>query len=72
MNVIEVLLHHGATIDTIDVDGRQPIHYASQSQYCDQPDVIEFLCSQGAVIGANCPNGLVLSPVHFASAQNRV
>jgi ankyrin repeat protein len=72
INIIKILLHHGAAIDSIDVDGRQPLHYASQSQCCDGPDVIEFLCSHGADVDANCSKGLVSSPVHFASAQNRV
>ena len=68
--IAKILLDHGAAVDSTDLDGIQPLHYASHT--FDQPDVIRYLHSQGANIEARCSERHSQRPVSFASACDSV
>ncbi len=57
----------GADVNCADRDGRQPLHYLTDSR--DRPDVILYLATKGAEI-----NGLSVSseptPLHLACKNN--
>lgn len=67
MEVLAALIDAGADVNCADRDGRQPLHYISESQ--DRPDVIKYLIKRGA-----SPSGLhplsVPTPLYLARENN--
>ena len=63
MEVLEALFAAGADLNCTDLDGRQPLHYISDSQ--DLPDVTQYLLERGTII-----HGIYyadeLTPLHIA------
>ena len=73
MELLMALIDAGADLNCADLDGRQPIHYISESQ--DRPDIILYLAERGADIDGSLrsdgstPRDLAYKKNHFGNYE---
>ena len=68
LEVVRILLDHGATINCTSRYGYQPLHQAAS--WREQPDMIEFLVSNGANLHGK--QGAGLTPLHMACKNDHI
>ena len=67
LEVVKILIEHGAEIEAIYKDGYTPLYIASQN---GRLDVVEYLISQQANINMSCHHGS--SPLYIATQQGQL
>ena len=68
LEVVSILLDYGATVNFEDRTLPQPLYCAAKAR--EQPDMIEFLSSRGAIFNGESPDGR--TPLHVACEQGYV
>jgi ankyrin repeat protein len=65
--IVEILLQHGAEVNTSDEDGRTALHFTVSIRYCDNVKVqmTKFLLSRGGNVNAETKTGQ--TPLHTAA-----
>ncbi|KAH9148603.1 hypothetical protein AeRB84_008085, partial [Aphanomyces euteiches] len=67
VDIVDVLLAHGANVSAKDTYGNRPLHYAS---FWGHYDVVKFLLNHGASV--NIANKEYYTPLHLAAKRRRL
>lgn len=67
IQLVELLLQRGANIGERSREGKTPLHFAVDTNYGDNSDVVQFLISQGGDVNAS--DGQNRTPLHVAALK---
>ena len=73
VEMVQILLHRGATVNSMDIRGRTPLHQVVRSKYCswlNDVRITQLLLEHGA--GVNAQDNDNMTPLLVASFYGRV